>query len=101
MAKNFLIGGLSGMLATSCIQPMDMIKVRIQLKSEAKAGNLSPFSIAKDIYRNEGGLKGFYRGIDSALLRQAVYATLRLGIYFNLTDHIKNNVNQGQNLSAW
>jgi hypothetical protein len=39
--------------------------------------------------------------IDSALLRQAVYATLRLGIYFNLTDHIKNNVNQGQNLSAW
>ena len=56
MAKNFLIGGLSGMIATSCvsnkiinliqIQPMDMIKVRIQLKSEAKAGNLSPFSIA-------------------------------------------------------
>lgn len=44
---------------------MDMIKVRIQLKSEAKAGNLSPFSIAKDIYRNEGGLKGFYRGYET------------------------------------
>jgi len=26
---------------------------------------------------------------------------LRLGIYFNLTDHIKNNVNKGENLSAW
>lgn len=40
MAKNFAIGGMSGMIATSCvnndkfefilqIQPMDMIKVRI------------------------------------------------------------------------
>ncbi len=65
-----------------------MIKVRIQLKSEAKAGNLSPFAIAKEIHANEGGMKGFYKGIDSALLRQAVYATLRLGIYFNLNDYI-------------
>ena len=77
-----------------------MVKVRIQLKSEARAGNLSPFTIAKDIYANEGGIKAFYRGIDSALLRQAVYATLRLGIYFNLTEYVKESVNGGQNLSA-
>lgn len=38
--------------------------------------------------------------IDSALLRQAVYATLRLGIYFNLSDYIKDNYNQGGNLTA-
>lgn len=29
----FVIGGLSGMLATCIIQPIDMIKVSIQLKS--------------------------------------------------------------------
>ena len=91
---------MSGMIATSCIQPIDMVKVRIQLKSEARADSLSPFTIAKDIYKDEGGLKGFYKGIDSALLRQAVYATLRLGIYFNLSDYIKNNVNGGDNLTA-
>ena len=27
--KNFAIGGMSGMIATSCIQPIDMIKVRL------------------------------------------------------------------------
>jgi solute carrier family 25 oxoglutarate transporter 11 len=70
------------------------------LKSEARSGNLSPFVIAKDIYANEGGIKGFYKGIDSALLRQAVYATLRLGIYFNLSSYLKDNVNKGANLSA-
>jgi solute carrier family 25 oxoglutarate transporter 11 len=100
MLKNFAIGGLSGMTATSCIQPIDMVKVRIQLKSESRASNLSPFTIARDIYANEGGLKGFYQGIDSALLRQAVYATLRLGIYFNLSDYIKDHMNGGANLSV-
>jgi hypothetical protein len=39
-----------------------MVKVRIQLKSEAKAGNLSPFNIAREIYAKEGGVKAFYRG---------------------------------------
>lgn len=89
------------MIATSVIQPIDMIKVRLQLRGEALSGNLSPFSVAKDIFNNEGGIKGFYQGIDSALLRQAVYATLRLGIYFNLNDYIKEHINHGQNLSAF
>ncbi len=72
-----------------------MVKVRIQVKSEAMAENLSPFSIAREIYANDGGIKGFYRGIDSALLRQAIYATLRLGIYFNLSDYVKRERNHG------
>jgi len=48
---------------------MDMIKVRIQLKSEARDKNLSPFKVARDIYAQEGGVKAFYKGLDSALLR--------------------------------
>mmetsp|Transcript_9070 Transcript_9070/g.6415 ORF Transcript_9070/g.6415 Transcript_9070/m.6415 type:complete len:181 (+) Transcript_9070:263-805(+) len=46
------------------------------------------------------GVSGFYKGLDSALLRQAVYATLRLGIYFNLTEKVKKDMNNGANLSA-
>ena len=97
--KNFAIGGLSGMTATSVVQPVDMVKVRIQLKSEAGAGSKSPFKIAREIYKNEGGLKGFYAGIDSALMRQAVYASLRLGLYFNMSDYIRAHFNNGGNLT--
>ena len=48
----FVIGGASGMLATCVIQPVDMIKVTIQLKSEeghghGKPGATNPFSVAK------------------------------------------------------
>lgn len=34
-------------------------------------------------------------------MRQAIYATLRLGIYFNLSDYIKHNVNGDANLTAF
>ena len=76
------------MIGTTFIQPIDMIKVQIQCKSETKSGNLSPLSIAKEIYTKEG-IKSFYKGIDSALLRQAIYTSLRLGLYFNFFDYIK------------
>jgi solute carrier family 25 oxoglutarate transporter 11 len=48
----------------------------------------------------EGGVKGFYRGIDSALMRQAVYATARLGLYFTFTDMIKER-NDGAFPTQW
>ena len=70
------------MTATSCIQPIDTVKVRIQLVGEAaiKGVSKSPFAVAKSIYAKEG-LLGFYKGIDSALFRQATYSTARLGLY--------------------
>ena len=86
-AKNFLVGTLSGMTAVLVIQPMDMIKVRSQLSSEAGAST-SIAKVARTVY-SEGGVPGFYKGIDSALLRQAIYGTARLGIYFNLAASIK------------
>lgn len=60
----FIIGGLSGMFATCIIQPIDMIKVTIQLKSEEQVDHkkkISPFAVAREIYAAEG-TKGFYRG---------------------------------------
>lgn len=81
---NFVVGGLSGMCATTIIQPIDMIKVRIQLRGESK-GKTSPFDVAKEVY-HQGGMKGFYQGLDSALLRQAVYCSLRIGIYYTLNE---------------
>ena len=42
----------------------------------------------------------YFYSLDSALLRQVVYGTLRLGIYFNLTEWVKVNKNGGEGLSA-
>jgi len=80
------------MFATTIIQPIDFVKVQIQVRSEMGGQNLSPFAIAKEIHA-QTGFKSFYRGLDSALLRQAVYTSTRLGLFYNITDHLikKNN----------
>jgi len=89
----FVIGGISGMAATCVVQPVDMIKVRIQIKSEQLAksgtkGSVSPFTVMNEI-RASSGIAGFYKGLDSALARQIFYTTARLGIYKTLFDKAK------------
>lgn len=70
LACPFVFGGISGCTATTCVQPMDTLKVRIQVSAEQRGqGNtakFSPFSLAKDIFVNEGPA-GFYRGYDISI----------------------------------
>lgn len=55
------------MIATTCIQPADMLKTRIQLASEANV-NAKPHFVLQKIM-NQSGFRGLYVGLDSALLR--------------------------------
>ena len=45
------------------------------------------------------GIRGFYRGLDSAVTRQLFYATTRLGMYKTLTQIIgEKNKAEGQRI---
>ncbi|KIW05437.1 uncharacterized protein PV09_03947 [Verruconis gallopava] len=86
----FLVGGSSGCIAIACVQPVDMIKVRLQLSVEGtKAGNRhTAFSIAREIVSN-GRFFDLYNGLSAGLLRQVVYGTSRLGLFFTFEDLLK------------
>ena len=62
----------------------------MQLKSEAKSTKMSTFGTAVDLFKTEGGILGFYKGLGSALMRQVVYATLRMGIFYSVLDIAKD-----------
>ncbi|KAK4984158.1 putative mitochondrial 2-oxoglutarate/malate carrier protein [Elasticomyces elasticus] len=81
-ALPFINGGLAGMVATSCIQPIDMIKVRLQLAGEGvKTGpKPTPLSVTRDVIA-QGKVMDLYTGLSAGLLRQAVYTTARLGFF--------------------
>jgi solute carrier family 25 (mitochondrial oxoglutarate transporter), member 11 len=81
-ALPFVNGGLAGMTATTVIQPVDMIKVRLQLAGEgAKTGpKPTPISVTKEILA-QGKVLDLYTGLSAGLLRQAVYTTARLGFF--------------------
>ncbi|CAD8135842.1 unnamed protein product [Paramecium pentaurelia] len=99
--KPFLFGGISGCTAVAVIMPLDTWKVRLQIYGENKgishgSTKISPIEVAKEMYKVEG-LKGFYQGMGSAMLRQLTYATARLGIYKVIADQVK--INQKRDLS--
>jgi solute carrier family 25 oxoglutarate transporter 11 len=78
----FVNGGLAGMTATAVIQPVDMIKVRLQLAGEGvKTGpKPTPMSVTKEVIA-QGKILDLYTGLSAGLLRQAVYTTARLGFF--------------------
>jgi hypothetical protein len=85
------------MTATCVIQPIDMVKVRIQIMGEgggaaAKAvGNTSnPFTLGARVIQQEGVLS-LYKGLSAALLRQATYTTARMGIFRKVSDMLSED----------
>ena len=81
-ALPFVNGGIAGMTATTVIQPVDMVKVRLQLAGEGvKTGpKPTPISVIKEIVAS-GKVMDLYTGLSAGLLRQAVYTTARLGFF--------------------
>ncbi|KAJ5316865.1 hypothetical protein N7508_001373 [Penicillium antarcticum] len=81
-ALPFINGGLAGMTATAVIQPVDMVKVRLQLAGEgARTGpKPSALGITRDIIAS-GKVLDLYTGLSAGILRQAVYTTARLGFF--------------------
>ncbi|KAJ1203037.1 hypothetical protein NDU88_006832 [Pleurodeles waltl] len=70
------------MAATVFVQPLDLVKNRMQLSGEgAKVREYkTSFHAVGSILRNEG-LRSIYTGLSAGLQRQATYTTTRLGIY--------------------
>lgn len=84
----FVTGGLAGCLATSCIQPIDMVKVRIQLMGNVPKAAKSPFVVARQVVNNEGFF-ALYKGLDAGLLRQITYTTARMGLFRVISEYMK------------
>ena len=74
--KEFVVGGLAAMTASTVTHPIDLLKVRMLLHGEQQAGTVARLSLVADVVRSEG-VRGLYRGLSASLLRQALYSTTR------------------------
>ncbi|CAK4031026.1 mitochondrial carrier [Lecanosticta acicola] len=80
-----IAGGLASALATAVVYPIDTIVTRMQVQkglkgekeahsaaSDADAEYKDPIDAARKIYKNEGGLKAFYAGLSSDVVKHIV-----------------------------
>uniref|UniRef100_A0A0N4ZF48 Mitochondrial 2-oxoglutarate/malate carrier protein n=1 Tax=Parastrongyloides trichosuri TaxID=131310 RepID=A0A0N4ZF48_PARTI len=85
----FVIGGTAGMSATCFVQPLDLIKNRMQLAKGSPEYACTPIAI-RTVIKREGFLK-LYTGLSAGLARQATYTTTRLGTYTWLLENFSKN----------
>ncbi|KAF5578818.1 mitochondrial carrier [Fusarium subglutinans] len=78
-ALPFIVGCGSGIVATTCVQPIDTIKVRLQL-ADRSVLRVTTWSIARDLIV-EGGILNMYQGLSAAIMRSLIYGTMRLGLF--------------------
>ena len=76
-ASNIIIDGqFSRMAATCFVQPLDLVKNRMQVMKITSGPRPSSFSVLMGVVRNEG-FTTLYNGLSAGLLRQATYTTTR------------------------
>jgi len=88
----FVCGGMAAMFASSCIHPIDLAKVRLQLMEGVPGSKPGFVSILTQMAAKEG-VSACYAGLSAALMRQAVYGTARIGLHRTFSDYllIQNN----------
>lgn len=85
IAVRFLVGACAGVGATLVVQPLDLVKTRMQVSGEGGGKKMysGPLNAISQIVRKEG-ITGMYTGLSAAVLRQMTYTQTRFGIYTTL-----------------
>lgn len=85
--QNYALAGMASMMGATTTNPMDVIKVRMQLEGELqnqqavknrKYANM--YSGFRHIIATEG-IRGLYKGLTASLMREGSYSTIRIGAY--------------------
>eukprot|EP00413_Alexandrium_margalefii_P043355 CAMPEP_0204605190 /NCGR_PEP_ID=MMETSP0661-20131031/58336_1 /ASSEMBLY_ACC=CAM_ASM_000606 /TAXON_ID=109239 /ORGANISM="Alexandrium margalefi, Strain AMGDE01CS-322" /LENGTH=315 /DNA_ID=CAMNT_0051616413 /DNA_START=42 /DNA_END=989 /DNA_ORIENTATION=+ len=76
--KGFVQGSVGAAVGGSCAHPLDLIKVRMQLQTDAVKLNMA--QMGRRIATTEG-MFGLFKGVDASAARQLVYSGTRFGMY--------------------
>lgn len=78
------------MVASCCIHPIDLTKVRLQLVGEGIRGHAKPSAIGMmRTIAVQDGFRALYSGLSASLTRQATYGTARIGLFSAFSDKLK------------
>jgi len=86
---NFFCGGAAACWAEVCTIPLDTVKVRLQTQGKLPPGTPLKYTGMLNCFSTvikEEGPQGLWKGLAPGLLRQSIFATLRIGMYEHVRD---------------
>lgn len=94
--SEIISGGMAGASQVIFTNPIEVIKIRLQIQGEGGFAKQNAFSIISEL-----GVTGLYKGVSACLLRDIPFSM----IYFTTYSHIKKDIFQdgvnGKRLSAY
>ena len=105
ICRPFVIGAITGCTSITIFQPIDTIKVRIQIMgdsgptaSSTTNNKVNLFTMGRHILKTEG-IFSFYKGLSAQYTRQLTYGTTRLGMFRLLTNHFTPDGGKASDIS--
>ena len=78
-----MFAGVASISAASVTHPIDTMKIRLQIQGEQgrQSRHYSSFRRGVMVVIKNEGVRGLYKGLAAACLRESIYSSLRLGLY--------------------
>lgn len=102
--RPFLFGGLASSVAELATFPIDLTKTRLQIQGQIFDNTSQQLQYAQKKYTNmfqagyriarDEGVHKLYSGVSAALLRQATYGTIKIGIYQRIKRIFAEDISQ-------
>mmetsp|Transcript_13684 Transcript_13684/g.22378 ORF Transcript_13684/g.22378 Transcript_13684/m.22378 type:complete len:295 (-) Transcript_13684:25-909(-) len=80
LAEYLVAGGVAGMVARTCVAPIERVKILYQIQSKNTTGSVSYFEMAPKLVRNEGILS-LWKGNTAAVIRVIPYTSIQFASY--------------------
>ena len=92
---NILAGVFSGICYSWIASPMDLLRIRMQVKNSSKLIFKSPLSIAFYIYK-KNGIKGIYNGYTICTINEMLGSAIYFGVYETCIYSVINKYNNNR-----
>lgn len=93
-------GFSAGVVSCLAAHPLDLLKNRLQLNTQARSRLGDSFRILRNVVREEGGTKALYRGLWPNLLGNSLGWGLYFLFYGNLKQLLQRRRNEGEHLGS-
>jgi len=97
----YIYGGLAAVCAEIVTFPVDTAKVRLQLQGQTKDRRWRQLKYSGTLHclwsiSKEEGIRSLYKGLSPAVLRQAVYGTIKFGLYYSAKEVVLTAISKDE-----
>ena len=92
-------GAMSGGVTATILTPIELVKCRMQVVRPGAAGLVSPFTVIREVFRQDG-VRGFWRGHTGTFLRETGGTAAWFGAWEASTLFLKTRLARSQGLPA-